>query len=216
MTKEKDLNPIWIYLIVDFGLQMLIGIVIGAIYPSNYLDKINELSGLITFGTSLATFIVMFILYNRKLKEKIKKITKKDIIIIIVGTITLIAANELISRLLINANAEMQNQEMIVEAFKNNRVIMFLSVVLFAPFIEEMVFRYSFSTFIKNDYVFIIISSLVFGLMHSAGIAIIVYFVLGVCLSLIYLKTNKNIIASIIAHVLNNAFAVLTLFIMMK
>lgn len=216
MNKEKDLRPIWAYLIIYFGIQFLAGMIIGAIYPTNYLDKINELSAIITFASSFTTFVILFILYHKQLKEKIGKITKKDIIIIILGTIILIGANELISMLLVNYNVEMQNQTKVLEAFAQNKTIMFAAVVIFAPIVEEMVFRYSFSTFIKNDYAFVIISSLIFGLMHSAGVAIIVYFALGVFLSLIYLKTNKNIIASIIAHILNNAFAVITMLIMFR
>ena len=216
MNQEKDLKPIWVYIIVYFGAQFLISIIIGAIYPSNSLEKITELTGLITFLSFLLTFIVMFILYHTNLKEKLTKITKKDIIYIAVGAIIIIIVNELLSRLLAGANADMQNQEYIIEAFKHNKTMMFAATVIFAPIVEEMVFRYSFSTFIKNKYAFIIISSLVFGLMHSTGIAIIVYFVLGVLLSLLYLKTNKNIIASIIAHILNNAYAVIMVLIALK
>jgi membrane protease YdiL (CAAX protease family) len=216
MNKEKDLKPIWVYIIVYFGIQFLAGMIIGIIYPQNVLDKTTELAGIITLASALLTFIVLYILYHTKLKEKLVKITKKDIIIILVGTVILIAANELISNLLVKANVEMQNQELIMESFKYNRVVMILAVVIFAPIVEEMVFRYSFSTFIKNDIAFVIISSLVFGLMHSAGLAIIVYFILGVFLSLIYLKTNRNVIASSIAHILNNLFAVITMMIMFK
>jgi len=216
MNKEKDLKPIWVYLVAFFGVQFLAGIVIGAMYPNNTIDKINELTGVITFTAYFSTFLILFILYHKQFKEKLAKITKKDIIIIVVVAAITIALNELLSTLFTNFDVDMKNQEAVVAAFERNKTIMFAAVVIFAPIVEELVFRYSFSTFIKNQYAFVIISSLIFGLMHSTGIAIIVYFVLGLCLSLIYLKTNKNIISSIIVHILNNLFAILTLSTMLR
>ncbi len=44
MNKEKDLKPIWVYIIVYFGIQFLAGMIIGIIYPQNVLDKTTELA----------------------------------------------------------------------------------------------------------------------------------------------------------------------------
>ena len=163
------------------------------------------------------TIVIVFaIIYHKSLIEKIKKLTKKDIIYTVVVAVILIILNEIMSRILISANVEMQNQDAIIEAYKNSKILMTISIALFAPFIEEMVFRYSFSTLIKNDTLFIIISSLVFGLLHGIGIVTILYVMLGALLALIYLKTNKNVIASTIAHILNNGFAIITMLIMLK
>ena len=51
----------------------------------------------------------------------------------------------------------------------------------------------------------IIISSILFGALHSYG-NIISAFVFGVCMCIIYLKT-KNILTCILAHFLNNLLA---------
>ena len=213
---KKDLKPIWLYLSIYIGIEILAGFIIGMVYTKDATMMVNKLSGLITFISYLTIVIVFAIIYHKSLIEKIKKLTKKDIIYTVVVTVILIVLNEIMSRILISANVEMQNQDAIIEAYKNSKILMSISIALFAPFIEEMVFRYSFSTFIKNDTLFIIISSLVFGLLHGIGIVTILYVMLGALLALIYLKTNKNVIASTIAHILNNGFAIITMLIMLK
>lgn len=213
---KKDLKPIWLYLAIYFGVQFTIGLVIGIIYINNAMDMVNKLTGFITFISYLAVTITFLCVYYRPLKERIKKMTKKDFIYALAGSIVLILANVILYKLLIGINAEMKNQETIIEAYKNSKALMMISVILFAPFAEEMVFRYSLSTFIKNDTIFVIVSSLIFGLMHGIGISSVIYIALGIILSLIYLKTNKNVIASTIAHILNNAFAMITILIMIR
>ena len=213
---KKDLKPIWLYLSIYIGIEILAGFIIGMVYTKDATMMVNKLSGLITFISYLTIVIVFAIIYHKSLIEKIKKLTKMDIIYTVVVTVILIVLNEIMSRILISANVEMQNQDAIIEAYKNSKILMSISIALFAPFIEEMVFRYSFSTFIKNDTLFIIISSLVFGLLHGIGIVTILYVMLGALLALIYLKTKKNVIASTIAHILNNGFAIITMLIMLK
>lgn len=213
---EKDLKPIWLYLAIYIGIQLVIGFVIGIIYMNNAMDMVYKLSAVTTFVSYLAVTTAFIGVYYKQLKEKIKKMTKKDFIYALVGSVILILVNVILYKLLTGINAKMENQETIMEAYKNSKVLMLISIILFAPFVEEMVFRYSLSTFIKNDAAFVVISSLVFGLMHGFGIASIIYIALGIILSLIYLKTNKNVIASTIAHILNNAFAMITILIMIR
>jgi hypothetical protein len=83
--------------------------------------------------------------------------------------------------------------------------------VLWAPLVEELVFRGSIRRFIKNDKVFIAVSSVVFGLMHTIFEASLVnvillglpYIVIGIYLSYLYSKSN-NICSSILGHTLIN------------
>ena len=213
---KKDLKPIWSYILIYVGVQLIAGFILGMIYTKDATEMVYKLSGVITFASYIAIVIVFLIIYHKQLKEKIKKLTKKDIIYIIGASIIVIVVNEITSRIFISAGVDMPNQESVIEAYQNSKVLMGISVVLFAPFIEEMVFRYSFSTFIKNDTLFVIISSLVFGILHGVGIVTILYVGLGVLLAMIYLHTNKNVIASTIAHILNNAFAIITMLILFK
>ena len=213
---KKDLKPIWLYLGIYIGIQFIIGFIIGIIYVNNAIEMVNKLSTVITFISYLAVTITFICIYQKQLKGKIKEMTKKNFIYAFVGAVILILVNVILYKLFTAMNVKMENQEAIIDAYKNSKALMLISVILFAPFVEEMVFRYSLSTFIKNDTIFVIISSLIFGLMHGIGVASIIYIALGVVLSLIYLKTNKNVIASTIAHILNNAFAMITMLIMIR
>jgi len=213
---KKDLKPIWLYLAIYFGIQFIIGFILGIIYMNNAIEMVNKLSAIITFISYLVVTITFIFIYRNQLKLKIKKMTKKDYIYTLVGAAILIFVNVILYKLFSGMNVKMENQETIMEAYQNSKILMLVSVILFAPFVEEMVFRYSLSTLIKNDSVFVIVSSLIFGLMHGIGLASIIYISLGVVLSLIYLKTNKNVVASTIAHILNNAFAMITILIMIR
>ena len=83
-----------------------------------------------------------------------------------------------------------------------------ISTVLISPICEELLFRGVFlnrlKIFVPTSFA-IVISSILFGALHGYG-NIISAFVFGVCMCIIYLKTN-NILTCILAHFLNNLFA---------
>ena len=86
--------------------------------------------------------------------------------------------------------------------------------IIFAPIVEETVFRVCFRTFIKNDKIYIIISGLVFGYLHAMHeenlLNIIVmtlpYATLGSMFAYIYVKTN-NPTGSMAVHAGHNTMA---------
>lgn len=64
-------------------------------------------------------------------------------------------------------NTELSNNEQLVrQQFEQNPIYMFITAVIFAPAIEELVFRQAIRNIITNNWVFIIISGLVFGSLH--------------------------------------------------
>ena len=89
---------------------------------------------------------------------------------------------------------------------------MLISTSILAPFVEESIFRLGLRSVIKEKYLFIAISGLVFGFMHIfptelplyvALIQSIVYVAMGICLAYMYTETD-NIWITIIIHALNN------------
>ena len=83
-----------------------------------------------------------------------------------------------------------------------------ISTVFVSPVCEELLFRGVFLNRLKlivPTSFAIIISSILFGALHSYG-NIISAFVFGVCMCIIYLKT-KNILTCILAHFINNLLA---------
>ena len=84
----------------------------------------------------------------------------------------------------------------------------FISTVILSPIAEELIFRGVLINRLKliTPTLFaVLISSLLFGALHSFG-SIFSAFVFAVCMAILYLKT-ENICVPILAHFLNNLFA---------
>jgi membrane protease YdiL (CAAX protease family) len=78
-------------------------------------------------------------------------------------------------------------------------------VVILAPLVEEFVFRGVFLRWLNskfNVYIAILVTSLIFGLLHDFG-GIISAIIFGVCMSILYIKTN-DIFVPISVHIGNN------------
>lgn len=95
-----------------------------------------------------------------------------------------------------------------------------ITAILFAPFVEEILFRGCLRRFIKNDIAFIIISGIIFGLLHTISEAnllrIIViglpYISLGCVLAYSYVKSN-NIFTNIGMHMTINTISCILMFL---
>jgi hypothetical protein len=95
-----------------------------------------------------------------------------------------------------------------------------LFTCLLGPFVEEIIFRKSFKDVLKSKWSFILISGIVFGVLHVIGsisnlyglLYFIPYSCLGIAFALIYYESN-NIFSSIFAHVMHNSLTVLLLFL---
>ena len=216
IKNKKDILPIVLYIIVFFGIQLIAGIYLGLSHNGSSSTIPDKTLSLINIISYLAIFIVLVIIYHKKLIEDCKRISKKDIKHIAIYTVILIVLNFLISNLFAKLDVEMQNQDAVLNLLNNYKVLMIISIVLFAPVTEEIVYRYSINTLINNKILFIIVSSIIFGAMHGLGVVTTLYILMGIILSLCYLKTDNNIISSIIIHILNNISGVLTIIILFR
>lgn len=108
-------------------------------------------------------------------------------------------------------NSVATNQEAINDILVEAPFYMIVSAVIFAPFLEETIFRLSFRKIFKNDLVFIILSGLVFGGLHVIGsfnnlvdlIYIIPYSIPGIVFAYTLAK-SKNIFIPISLHFFHN------------
>ena len=90
--------------------------------------------------------------------------------------------------------------------------------IIWAPIVEECLFRGAIRRFLKNKIAFIIISAIFFGLIHvlsetsifSGIIMAIPYASLGACLAYIYSKT-ENICSNILCHALVNTIGIIAM-----
>ena len=117
---------------------------------------------------------------------------------------------------LINGGQTSNNQQTINSMFEKLPFFMLLLTTLYAPLTEEIVFRLSFSKLIHNKRIFIIVSGVLFGILHviddftsiSQLLYVFQYSALGICLAKAYYDT-KNIFVSISIHFIQNFIAAL-------
>lgn len=85
-------------------------------------------------------------------------------------------------------------------------VIFLLTTIFLNPIMEELIFRFSFVNWVGQKSSFgigVVISSLLFMLMHTSG-NLMIYFFLGVIFSICY-KRSGSIVCSMIVHGMLNA-----------
>ena len=125
--------------------------------------------------------------------------------------------------MLFNYTAETsQNQAAIVEMLLSPyMLLMVINAVIFAPIVEELVFRKAFFSIIKNKWVALVVSSLMFSLIHILAeptiggfiVNLVIYAGSGIGFGYIYLNNKENVYTTILVHALWNLMSILlTLF----
>lgn len=136
--------------------------------------------------------------------------------------VTLIGVNALLS--LVTNLETSENQQVIIEAFKQAPMYIVFVAVIFAPIVEEILFRgiiYRALRYYKFKIIAVFMSSFLFGLIHvyepilngrfEDAWFIFVYMAIGLFMCFIYEKSG-DILTPILLHMVYNAVAVLTLF----
>lgn len=109
------------------------------------------------------------------------------------------------------------NQQMVEELTHNQPLFSFFMVVVFAPLTEELTFRGMLARYvfpqqnnIKQTALFLLVSSIIFALVHFPGtpLQFLVYASLGFSLGLAYISKG-GLAYSIALHALNNLIAFL-------
>lgn len=104
------------------------------------------------------------------------------------------------------------------QAILNSLPLWFVApiAVIYAPLVEESVFRGSVRRLIKNDVVFVVVSGLLFGLLHTLSetellsfiINTLIYGAMGAWLASAYVKTN-NMASNMLVHFYQNTLSVI-------
>ncbi len=214
MHKEaKPITTFILYLILQTYFSL-----IGLKLLENASVIVSIIYGVIKY----LVMIIIFIFINKiDLKKEIKdfKINYKKYFKIIlcvwfIGFILMVISNYFITK--VNT---LPNNELLTRTYMNTKFIeTVITSVILAPIVEEITFRYSFSR-ISNKYLYLIISTLLFAMMHinltntSEFLFLISYSFIGFSFSFIFYKT-KNILASIIAHFIHNYTIIMLLLIL--
>ena len=190
---------------------------------SDYIPENNKIiSILIVISFYVILFILIFALFSEKIIGDFKKLIKNfnsymDYDLPKYGFMFLSFIITNLICIIITKNATSVNQETVESLPK---IVLFILAVLWAPIVEETVFRGCIRRYINNKYIFIFLSAFIFGFMHATGeesvlniiFTTLPYATLGGWLAYIYYKTD-NLANNIMIHGIWNLFAIILSFL---
>lgn len=192
----KSLIPLYILILLNPILLFIIASVYATYNIDNLTNFINNYGGIILILTNII-YIIYIIKKNRIKVNKYNLIDNYPKIYLFISIPLFL--NSLI--LLIN------NQKI---PTINIYIALFGSAII-GPILEELIFRYLIYNNLNkfnNKNTSIILSSLIFALVHNGFINIVYAFIIGTILTIIYSK-NKNIKEVIILHMVANLMSLL-------
>ncbi|MDA2549627.1 CPBP family intramembrane metalloprotease [Bacillus cereus] len=90
-----------------------------------------------------------------------------------------------------------------------------LSIVILAPLVEELVFRYAAINILRrkfNKIGCILVSSLFFSIMHFDFPFVFGYFLIGLVLAALYVRTNRLLVSFVVHATMNLIIVILQIF----
>lgn len=176
---------------------------------------------------SVLTASLIMIIYNKKISKDFKdmkensiKYFNKYIKYWLIGLFIMMVSNLFIN--LIVTNDIPSNEQAIRETFNISPLYIFFSAVIYAPIVEELIFRQSIKNIFHNKWLFIIISGLLFGSMHVFGdfknitdlLYIIPYSTPGIIFAYM-LEDSDNICVPMSFHFIHNGILISLQFILL-
>lgn len=208
------------YIILYFLLQIFI-------YSIFYKDMYNKnnlvLANVATIFVDLLILFIFIVLFRQKLipdfnefKKNYKSFILNNIKYWIIGLTIMLITNFLISLIIGNMPTNEETNRIILA---NYPVSSIASMVIVSPIIEELIIRKTFKDVLKNQYVYVIFSGLLFGLLHLLVaesllelLYIIPYAALGCAFAKMYYDTD-NLWTSIFFHSIHNLIAIVLIFV---
>lgn len=196
------------------------------------LDKLSfNYKVLYNFMCNIGFMIILFMIYINELIIKFKEYFNNfrenintSFKYYLIGFLVMIISNIVI--VLFFKNASANNEEAVRTLIDKAPLYMIFSVSIYAPFVEEIIFRkgikdsvMAFSNNKFTKYLFILISGILFGLMHVIGsvtsvydyLYVIPYSALGISFAALLYKTD-NIFSTITIHSIHNTASIILYF----
>lgn len=164
----------------------------------------------------IMTMSIMILIFYKKLERDLKDILKNHRKLYgdcfkyyLIGLAIMLISNIFIIYVFKNNLAN--NETTVRNLFKMMPIYIYISSVFFAPLIEELTFRQSMENIFGRNYIFVILSGLLFGTLHvissASGIGDLVYIIpysaLGISFAYMLYKTD-NIFVSMGFHMMHN------------
>ncbi|MDA2627237.1 type II CAAX endopeptidase family protein [Bacillus cereus] len=166
-------------------------------------------------GFSL-TLIIFFLIYRKELMKDTKlsiTLSRSTFVWILVGII-LVFLGQMVGSLLDKSIFQLTTQSANTSSAVADAAISpmaLISIVLLAPLVEEFVFRYAAINILMSKFKktwSIIISSLFFSIIHFDFPFIFGYFLIGIILAVVYMRTNR-LLVSFVVHASMNLIVVI-------
>ena len=183
---------------------------------SSHSDKLLASIGVMLFFIDQKMTVISILLFmylNKYEIEKTKKVyttekLKSTLILFIIANIVIYLVS-ISSKYLLHEF----NEQNIVQYFKHNKIteLEVFNIIVVVPIIEEIVFRGLFYKLLRSYFSIVpsmLISSIIFSIVHENILVLIVLFSLGLILCYSY-ERNKSIIYPIVIHSLFNLLMLL-------
>ncbi|HFJ9441310.1 MULTISPECIES: CPBP family intramembrane glutamic endopeptidase [Bacillus] len=157
------------------------------------------------------TWIIFFFIYRKELMKDTKlsiKLSRNLFVWILIGII-LVFLGQMVGSLLDKSVFQLTTQSVNTSSTVAAAVISpvaLISIVLLAPLVEEFVFRYAAINILTRRFTqtwSILISSLFFAIMHFDFPFIFGYFLIGIVLAVVYVRTNRLLVSFFVHAIMN-------------
>ena len=216
--------------LIKFSIILLLFLSIDYILVIGYYFFFNKhddiFASIIIVYIKYFIIIGIFIIHHREylknkwfdFKKNIKKYFEISFKNWFLGFLIMITSNIIINYFFKGLG---QNEENVQLLIKNFPLLAFIMTTVFAPFVEEMIFRKYLQDANKNKTIFMILSGLLFGLIHVIGtnnLAELLLIVPYGSLGFMFAKTlneTDNIYSTVLMHMLHNGvLTILSIWVM--
>jgi membrane protease YdiL (CAAX protease family) len=223
---KKTLKNFILFLLIFFVWMLFapISVALPLVAINNFFDVSIEFQRFFLMISEVVTILFIFALYKDEIMSDIIKFKNNFISLIekyipywIVMIVIMTVVSNIIGMFFKDGPA---NQNLVVESLKSTPLLVGISIVVLAPLVEELIFRFSLRKVFTNDYIYIFMSGLIFGLIHiisGENITkelpfLIIYCIPGFTFAYAYIK-SKNIAVPIFLHFVHNVFATFVIFL---
>lgn len=231
ISKGKIILISLLYVLLDIAIEILVLIPQAIKEMKNLLengqefsaDEFSESTYFPWYGNLIKIALIVLIIYLFKKQSvdffklvELSKVKWGKITGLIISSLAITTIVETLI-LWLYPQFDTANQVALESTFQNSGALtMFLMLVILAPIGEEIMIRGVFIgvLFKEKPYLGLIVSSVLFALLHGPTDipSFITYFVPGLTLGFIYIKTEW-IMVPIIAHLLNNLFGYIMMYV---
>ncbi len=217
LKMETSKRPFYINVIVGISI-LLCSILLPDIFALSFHNLISN-KYICTILGSLCFLIIIIFIYLKDLKTEAKKYFKNfkenfgiSFKYYILGIVLMIVFNYFIYSIYKNTSL---NESTVRDMLFKSPFLMFIEISIMAPLVEELSFRKTLDSFIKNNILFALMSGLLFGGAHILTniisgsfiyldlLYILPYGSLGFCFAIMNRET-KSTFSSIVIHSMHN------------